>query len=489
VRDDVSPLMKASFDYAGQVLTAYAKYVKASSLSRQERSIGTESSMTTEPQSFRHRFVSLYQSAVDEVVRSTHGLVGLASRPGLDHDLIHVATQVAELKATGTAELPERPPAKADETAWTFAKMSFELMEARACGDTAKERRIRNDFRFNVCDPRWIRTIESYAKYFGPHGTGSAIPYVRAAQVGPRTVPLKPGATVALIADWGTGTDIAVSLLEELALKKPDVVIHLGDIYYSGTSEECDVNFKRIIDTILERATQHIPVYTLAGNHDMYSGGAGYYGLLATLNCEACRQPASFFCLRNEHWQFIAMDTGLHDYDPLTVDDVVTFLEKDEEDWIVDRIAEFKGKTILLSHHPLFSAFSRIGPVGEDGVLCAHNPMLAQSFERFRQAAKQPIAAWFWGHEHNLYVYESYLGLERGRCIGHGAVPVFTSASTYLPHPGISSPPALARVQLDANDKIYMHGFTIIKLAENESASVEYYEDNDATNPIFMETI
>jgi hypothetical protein len=447
--------------------------------------------MTMEPQSFRHRFVSLYQSAVDEVVRSTSGLIGLASRPRLDNGLVHVATRVAELKAQGTGELPDKPPVKVEESAWTCAKMAFELMEARARGDTAKEQRIRDDIKFNVCDPRWIRTIESYTKYFGPNGTGAAIPYVRAAQVGPKTLPLKPGATIALIADWGTGTDIAVALLKELALKKPDVVIHLGDIYYSGTSEECDVNFKRIIDTVLDRNTnsEHIPVYTLAGNHDMYSGGAGYYGLLKTLNGEACRQPASFFCLRNEHWQFIAMDTGLHDYDPLAVHEVVTFLEKDEEDWIVDRIAEFTGKTILLSHHPLFSAFSRIGPAGPDGIQCAHNPKLLQSFERFRQAARQPIAAWFWGHEHNLYVYESYVGLERGRCIGHGAVPVFTSASTYSPHPGVSNPPALAKVQLDAADKIYTHGFTIIKLAEAESGTVEYYEDNDATKPIFIEAI
>jgi hypothetical protein len=39
--------------------------------------------MTMEPQSFRHRFVSLYQSAVDEVVRSTSGLLTSASNSAL----------------------------------------------------------------------------------------------------------------------------------------------------------------------------------------------------------------------------------------------------------------------------------------------------------------------------------------------------------------------------------------------------------------------
>src|SRR5262249_20853274 len=31
----------------------------------------------------------------------------------------------------------------------------------------------------------------------------------------------------------------------------------------------------------------------------------------------ACWMPASYFCLRNDHWQFIAMDTGLDSHDLL----------------------------------------------------------------------------------------------------------------------------------------------------------------------------
>src|SRR5881397_3875886 len=41
----------------------------------------------------------------------------------------------------------------------------------------------------------------------------------------------RPGATT-----WGAGMPIARHLLEEIALQHPDVLIHLGDIYYSGTS-------------------------------------------------------------------------------------------------------------------------------------------------------------------------------------------------------------------------------------------------------------
>ena len=181
-------------------------------------------------------------------------------------------------------------------------------------------------------------------------------------------------ATIALIADWGTGTAAAINLLKGVALQKPDILIHLGDIYYSGTPAECDGNFKRIIDQTFGRtgAPTDIPVFSMPGNHDMYSGGQGFYNLLQTLNPPPLQQPASFFCLRDtaaQRWQFVAMDTGLHDYDPFKVTNVVTFLEKPEEDWLTARIAEFPGKTILLSHHQFFSAFAQIGAPQQDGAL------------------------------------------------------------------------------------------------------------------------
>ena len=45
---------------------------------------------------------------------------------------------------------------------------------------------------------------------------------------------------MALIADWGTGTAEAKALLERVAAHRPDVLIHLGDVYYSGTESEYD---------------------------------------------------------------------------------------------------------------------------------------------------------------------------------------------------------------------------------------------------------
>jgi hypothetical protein len=63
----------------------------------------------------------------------------------------------------------------------------------------------------------------------------------------------------------------------------------------------------------------------------MYCGGIGFYDLIQKLNPSGSRQPGSFFCLRSvdQRWQFLAMDTGLHDDSPFSVTDALTFLEKD----------------------------------------------------------------------------------------------------------------------------------------------------------------
>jgi hypothetical protein len=472
-----------------------------------------------EPKTYRDPFISLYQSAVEDVVRARAaastagstaggasgvttgapaGSAALGDRPGLENSLVRAAAQIGALKMqNGDAPIPDTAPPTVTQTAWTCAKLGYELLEARVKGDAAQADELENDLKYNKCDLDWGETIASYVKYFGPDGKGAVIPYIRPGTVGAKVLALRPGATVALIGDWGTGTSVAVNLLQEVAVQKPDVLIHLGDIYYSGTAAECSANFQNIVDQVLDRARTGVPVYTLSGNHDMYSGGAGYYGLLQSLNPPELRQPASFFCLRctDNSWQFIGMDTGLHDYNPFTAATVLTYLEQDEEDWIDARIQEFPGKTILLSHHQLFSAFTQIGPPNADGSLTAFNPKLLDSYRRFMLSAPGRIAAWYWGHEHNLCVYApcvdpaAGLALDKGRCVGCGAVPVFTEVAPYTVLTRIANPPQMLKVELEADDQVFTHGFAILRLAADGSAKAEYYQDTDGTTPIFTEAL
>ena len=76
--------------------------------------------------------------------------------------------------------------------------------------------------------------------------------------------------------------------------------------------------------------------------------GLGYYDMIDRLNAPPAQQTASDSArgLTDGEWQFVAMDTGLHDFSPLAVEDAVTYVEPDEVEWIARRVREFPGRTI-----------------------------------------------------------------------------------------------------------------------------------------------
>ncbi|WP_158930411.1 hypothetical protein [Acidisphaera sp. S103] len=169
--------------------------------------------------------------------------------------------------------------------------------------------------------------------------------------------------------------------------------------------------------------------------------------------------------------------------------DVLVKLDLGEEDWLTARIAEFGGKTILLSHHQLFSAFAQIGPAAADGSFTAYNPNLDASFQRFAAAGGNKIAAWFWGHEHTLTLYGPHRGLNKGRCVGHGAIPVLTAPDPNDPRSHIVDPPPVDPVSLAVDDDVYMHDFVILNLAADGSATADYYQENSGNTPMWSEPL
>ena len=288
-----------------------------------------------------------------------------------------------------------------------------------------------------------------------------------------------------LNADWGTGLEDAKWQLSEVMKRKPDVLIHLGDIYYAGTADAVRSNFLEIVSS----AAPNIPVYNLSGNHDMYSGGAPYYWLLSQLNSapplRARQQKASYFCLRSPNWQILAMDTGLHDCDPFTTLTIVTFLDSQEAAWHVDKLNNAGGRrTIVLSHHQLFTAFGDGVGQGASGKPLAYNPQLSSVFAPYMK----DIALWLWGHEHNFEFFGPYLGLKKGRCIGASAVPCLLAQNPYglIQNPdlqGQAGLPTLASGMLELSvneDGVYFHNYAVLTLrnpgSEFEDSKFEYYE-------------
>ena len=118
--------------------------------------------------------------------------------------------------------------------------------------------------------------------------------------------PLGENPRIALLADWGTGLYGAPPSGKCIqADGKFTHIIHLGDVYYSGTQKEIQSQFIPYwpsVNGAVNRACN--------SNHEMYSGGHGYFNL--TLPTFA--QMSSCFALENEHWLVIGLDTAYEEH-------------------------------------------------------------------------------------------------------------------------------------------------------------------------------
>jgi predicted phosphodiesterase len=422
---------------------------------------------------FRNPVISLWQSAINEVLarqREAQPRVLGEEEPTPTSDTPIMIETVAAAEAILSGQ-----PVPRDVLGLPIedcAQLYLKLILAEASGNTQQAAQLKNEIGFSTCDPLWAEVFLEYER-FRIFGTGQ-IPYRRYQDINDFVLDLPDGQdgalTIALIADWGTGLAPAQQVLAAIGQQKPDLLIHLGDIYYSGTSREVQERFLTIRQNT---PNMQIPTFTLSGNHDMYSGGAGYYWLLKQLG-----QPASYFCLRNADWQLLAMDTGLHDYNPGTVISNLTYLDPQEIAWHQDKIANADGrKTILLSHHQLFSAANSVGNL-PDGKPLAVNPFLHGAFTN----VLEQVELWLWGHEHNSILFDPYIGLQRGRCIGSAAVPTLLDQNPYTPDPNLELPPGQSSLpimdpclRLGDNGEFYNHGYALLTLS-GSAATVAYYQ-------------
>jgi hypothetical protein len=428
---------------------------------------------------FRDPIASIWQNAIHQA---------LAQRqPGVQLNLSSKEPQMTQFAAALEALQSGKPVPQTSIAGLAIgecAKLAAEYVWAEITRNTQKAADLENELRFGTCDPLWTIALAIYLAW---KASLTPIPYVPYSNMNDFVIPLpqKPDLTIGLIADWGTGLDDAQWLLSEVMKKNPDVLIHLGDIYYAGTAEENRANFLNLI----KATAPNIPVYTLSGNHDMYAGGKPYYWLLSQLNTAPALQPyaqkASYFCLRSANWQILAMDTGLHDTSPLNVASNVTFLDPKEATWLVDKLNNAGGRqTILLSHHQLFTAYGDGVGQGPSGKPLAYNPHLYSVFGPYLNN----IALWLWGHEHNFEFFSPYLGLKKGRCIGASAIPSLVSQNPYgvMQNPDLQGQsalptPAPGMLPLSVNrDGVYFHNYAILTLRAPNSqfrdSKIAYYE-------------
>lgn len=210
---------------------------------------------------------------------------------------------------------------------------------------------------------------------------------------------LPDAARLAVFGDWGTGMYGAPATARSIQREREgySVVLHLGDVYYSGTEDEVRQRFLELWPHRPDAVNR-----ALNANHEMYSGGFAYFDL----TLEKFAQPSSYFTMENDHWTLVALDTAHTDHD----------MDEQQVKWL-RRVVEGAEdrKVILFSHHQLYSL------LGEQG------EKLAKKLRQLLTGRK--IFAWYWGHEHRCLLYDQHsdFGLH-ARCLGHGGIPYVREA-------------------------------------------------------------
>jgi len=223
---------------------------------------------------------------------------------------------------------------------------------------------------------------------------------------------------ISLAGDWGSGTEDAFNVGQSVNLGFPHFTIHLGDIYYVSTKKEVQEN---MLGGRVQWPRGYRGSFALNANHEMYSQGKGYFThLLPALGLKGDHgQKASFFCLKNDHWLVIGLDTGYYSVGVPILEMIFRPSSKLHEklmEWLQNEVRlqeDHQRGVILLSHHQYYSQF--------ESAYDRPAQQLAQLLQR--------PALWFWGHEHRFALYGKH-ATEKGtlqvygRCLGHGGLPI-----------------------------------------------------------------
>jgi hypothetical protein len=287
--------------------------------------------------------------------------------------------------------------------------------------------------------------------------------------------------TIALLSDWASDTPESVNVASLVG--SVDYTIHLGDTYYVGNSKEIADNFNDTFGAPWPYGSRGS--FAMLGNHEMYSSGKSYFTeLLPYMGIYAGRgamqrQEASFFCLENEHWRIIGLDTG---YNSSTgwfgwIPNRSMRLRDEQVAWLRDkvRLGDDNRGIIFLSHHQPISAFDK------------------HEFRAFLSQLDSLLTTdrtvlWFCGHEHVLAVYgQNSFGEKLNgftRCIGNGGMPVevrhLAPKSSVVDHPDnrrLVLYDQRTRNLIEGNIPLGHNGFVQLRL-QNENLRIDYYDDS-----------
>ena len=312
---------------------------------------------------------------------------------------------------------------------------------------------------YEQLDFRWVEALLSLllnGKYRFPFGTD--VPAIL-------SLP-QDNFKVAVMGDWGTGdwgsdpgTCPAQKISNYIQGYQPDIVIHLGDVYYAGSASQESGNLLQP----WPKATWGN--FTLNSNHEMYPGGR-YYSSEALASPIFARQAGrSYFAIETNSWIFLGLDSAYYaDARQLYMNGSLweAGAEDTPQTTLIQQVTA-KGKPVILfSHH---------NPLGYTGEINPDAPLYGQ----LTSILPNP-AYWYYGHIHIAAVYIDNVVNDGGRyrCLGHGALPWGKASVLQTPNVAWTETTAIP----DSPDKRVANGFAILSFQGGNVTETYYTEDN-----------
>lgn len=262
--------------------------------------------------------------------------------------------------------------------------------------------------KYDQTDPRWILSALNMI-------VSEKVPFPQPSGPNDQEITLPDqDLMMAVAGDWGTGLYSSNQIAKFMAEKKPDLTLHIGDVYYSGTPEEVKTKF------IGRWPAGKIGSFALNSNHEMYCGGHGIFDVTLKDPEFGLQKGKTFFSLQNRTWQIIGLDTAYESEEAKLYQNGV--LGQPQLDWFTAQLAKAKAagrKVVLFTHH---NPINVAGGSQDTG-------MMQQIFGAAGKSGYM-FDYWYFGHEHAVAVYEPIqwqFRMVKPRVIGHGGIPYVPS--------------------------------------------------------------
>jgi len=336
-----------------------------------------------------------------------------ALSPDQQHNIAPLVGK-AHQQAVGFSQTGTAPPHSLHQLLLAHSVLSDdedEVLENLGAGveiDVNAQGEIWGTGKYQQLDPCWSEAVAVWMEHLvsGKHSFPETIP---------NTIPIPDTLNIGIAGDWGTGdwrTDAnpapSTRVRKAMANLKPDLTIHLGDVYYAGS----DVQEQNFLLDLWPPGP--LGALSMNSNHEMYPGGDGYFQVALASPLFALQQQHSFFALENNQWVIVGLDSAYYSDEQNLYLDGALYPKGGPQiqlQFLQAQVAKGK-KVIVLTHH---------NGLTMDG--SAPTLLWSQVMSVF--PADAGPAYWYWGHVHAAMVYQTtaITGNVRCRCNGHGALP------------------------------------------------------------------